>query len=67
MYGSIAKYEILHLHYYEHDTIDEIVKYFDGKISKYDINNVLNLSNDEHINIMHSQIQSMTDQVRISN
>ena len=64
---QLQKYEIIHLYYYEHDTIDEIVKYFDGKVSKYDINNVLNLDNDEQLNIIHSQIQLMTGQLGIAN
>ena len=64
---QLRKFEIIHLYHYEHDTIDEIVKYFDGKVSKYDINNVLNLDNDEQLNIIHSQILVMTDQLGIAN
>ena len=63
----MQKYEIIHLYYCEHDTIDEIVKYFDGKLSKYDINNVLILDNDEQLNIIHSQILLMTGQLGIPN
>ena len=64
---QLQKYEIIYLYYYEHDTIDKIVKYFDGNVSKYDINNVLNLDNDEKFNIIHSQIQLMTGQLGIAN
>ena len=55
--NQLQKYEIIHLYYNEHDTIDEIVKYFDGKVSKYER---LNLDNDAKLNIVHSQIQLMT-------
>jgi hypothetical protein len=64
---QLQKYEILHLYYYEHDPIDEIVKYFDGKISKYDIIDVINMDENDIHDIMHSQIQLMTDQTGVVN
>jgi hypothetical protein len=56
-----------HHHYYEHDPIYEIVKYFDGKISKYDIIDVINMDENDIHDIMHSQIQLMTDQTGVVN
>ena len=64
---QLRKFEIIHLYHYEHDTIDEIVKYFEGKVSKYDINNVLNIDSDEQLNIIYSHIQLMTAQLETAN
>ena len=37
---QLKMFQILHLHYCELNTIDEIYKYFDGKVSKHSINDV---------------------------
>ncbi len=64
---TLKQFQIIHLHYYELNTIDEIYEYFDGKVSKYDIEQTLNMDTDKQLHIMETHISLMTDQLQIAN
>jgi hypothetical protein len=52
-------FEILHLLYYENNTIDEIIEFFDGFITSVDIMNVINMSEQKITDIINTQKLSM--------
>jgi hypothetical protein len=60
-------FEILHLLYYENDTIDEIIEFFDGFITSVDIMNVINMSEQKMDNIIEHQKLSMIQKLNTIN
>jgi hypothetical protein len=61
-------FEIIHLSYYENNTIDEIIEFFDGSITLVDIMNVINMSEGHIINTQKlSMIQKLNNLDQISN
>jgi hypothetical protein len=64
-------FEIIHLSYYENNTIDEIIEFFDGSITLVDIMNVINMSEGHITDIINTQklsmIQKLNNLDQISN
>jgi hypothetical protein len=60
-------FEILHLSYYENNTINEIIEFFDGLITLVDIMNVINMDDNKINDIISSQKLSMIQKLNIVN